>query len=184
MRVRNFREEDAPALLAVRQRASAYDGLSVPTEAENLAWLQDPQTVASENIFVITDDDDELQTWGQAGTLEGIEGMIIGYTWLHMFRAVDGYHLLCEGTVLPVERGRNAGRALLVSALNRARYLAEDFEFEAESEGLPIYFEALFPARATATSRLATKCELERAEDATVEEKGGASGVDLYRRKL
>ncbi|BCL84348.1 hypothetical protein ccbrp13_68130 [Ktedonobacteria bacterium brp13] len=184
MRVRNFREEDAPALLAVRQIANTYDGLPVPTEAENLAWLQDPQIAASENIFVITDDDDELQTWGQAGTLEGIEGLIIGYTWIHMLCEVDGYHLLCEGAVLPVERGRNAGRALLVSVLNRARYLAEDFEFEAESADVPIYFEVLFPARANAASRLATKCELKRVEDATVKERGGTSGVDLYRRVL
>jgi GNAT superfamily N-acetyltransferase len=183
MRVRNFREEDAPALLAVRQIANTYDGLPVPTEAENLAWLQDPQTAAYENIFVITDDDDELQTWGQAGTLEGIEGLIIGYTWIHLYDS-DGYHLLCEGTVLPVERGRNAGRALLVSVLNRARYLAEDFEFEAESAAIPIYFEVLFPARATTASRLATKCELTRVEDATVKERGGTSGVDLYRRML
>lgn len=184
MRVRNFREEDIPALFVVQREAREQDGLAVVTEEEQRAWLLDPQVAASENIFVLTDDDDELQTWGQAGTLEGIEGPIIGYTWVHVWHDAEGYHLRCEGAVLPAERGRSAGRALLVSALNRARFLATDFEFEAELEGEPIYFEVLLPAREQVTSQLATAYELQRVEGAVSESQGNACRWNLYRRLL
>jgi GNAT superfamily N-acetyltransferase len=116
---------------------------------------------AVSNAVVITDDDDELNPWGQAGTLDGLQGEIVGYTVVELHQDANGYHLLCKGAVHPDYRRRNAGRALIMSALNRAHTLAAEFEFEAEEAGYPIYFEALFPVRDPASARLAAKCEME-----------------------
>lgn len=179
MRVRTFREDDLPALLEVQRAAYRYDRSVIQDEATLIAWLSDVHNDARANAFVITDDDDELNTWGQAGTLEGIEGEIVGYTLLDVRHDAEGYHLRCLGTVDPAQRNRNAGRALLICALNRARYLAVDFEFTTEQEALPIYFEVMLPTRDAHTSQLAEKCELQRIERAEVEE-----GMQLYRRTL
>lgn len=176
MRIRTFRYEDIPTLMEIEQQAAQADGRMV--RADFAAWLTAPEHDALSNIFVITDDDDELNTWGQAGTLEGIEGEIIGYTLVQVHQDEAGYHLLCQGTVAPEQRRRSAGRALLICALNRARVLAEEFEFEAEEAGIPVYFEALLPVQDAASSHLAAKCELEPADLVTPE------GMRLYRGYL
>ncbi len=178
MRIRNFRLEDLPALFAIQQEAANVDQRTVMSEPAFAAWLTDPEVEAEANVFVITDDDDELNTWGQAGTLEGIEGEIVGYTVLQSGRDQEGYHLLCRGTVAPQHRHRNAGRALLICALNRARMVAAEFEFEAEQGGIPIYFEALLPVYDPAAEHLALKCEMNRVNVAAYD------GLYLYRQTL
>lgn len=176
MRIRTFHYEDIPTLLEIEQQAALADGREM--HAHFVAWLTASERDALSNVFVITDDDDELNTWSQAGTLEGIEGEIVGYTLIEVSRDEKGYHLLCQGTVHPAHRHRNAGRALLICALNRARALAEEFEFEAEQAGIPVYFEALLPIHDIASPRLAAKCELIPTNEVTSDE------MRLYRSNL
>ncbi len=179
MRIRNYRPEDLPTLVQIQQLAAHADGYDVSQSETSLEiQLINPETDARANVFVITDDDDELNTWGQAGTLDGIEGEIIGYTLLTLYQDAEAYHLVCQGAVYPQQRQRGVGRLLLVGALNRARILAADFEFEAEQESIPIYFEALLPIRATTTSRLIEKCEMQAVDEAN------QNGMQLYRREL
>ena len=179
MRIRNYRPEDLPTLMQIQQTAALTDGYTL-TQSEALieTWLTNPENDARSNAFVITDDDDELNTWGQAGTLDGIEGEVVGYTTLTLYQDQEAYHLLCQGAVYPQQRQHGAGRLLLVGALNRARILAAEFEFEAEQEGIPIYFEALLPKRATMTSRLTEKCEMQAVDELRQD------GMQLYRRDL
>ncbi len=179
MRIRNFRREDIPALVQIQQEAARADGDAVMSEQDFIAWLMEPEIDALANAFVITDDDDELNTWGQAGTLEGIEGEIVGYTVVQMRQEQDAYHFLCQGTVQPARRLRNAGRALLICALNRARMIAAEFEFEAEQQGLPIYFEALLPIHDPAAARLAARCKMQPVESAMPH-----AALQLYRCEL
>ena len=178
MRIRNYRPEDLPTLVQIQQSAAQVDSNASHLETSIGQQLTNPETDARSNVFVITDDDDELNTWGQAGTLDGIEGEIVGYTLLTLYQDADAYHFVCHGAVQPEQRQRGAGRLLLVGALNRARILAADFEFEAEQAGIPVYFEALFPMRNTTTSRLIEKCEMRAVE----QEK--QNGLQLYRRDL
>jgi GNAT superfamily N-acetyltransferase len=178
MRIRNFRQENIPALVHLEQIAVQADGRAVKSEADFEAWLTDPELDALSNIFVITDDDDELNPWGQAGTLDGIEGEVVGYTSVQLRQDGHAYHLLCQGTVHPHYRRQNGGRVLLIGAMNRARIIAAEFEFEAEQEGLPVYFEALLPVNDPASARLAAKCEMEPTEEAAPD------GLRLYRREL
>jgi GNAT superfamily N-acetyltransferase len=178
VRIRNYRQEDLPTLLHIERLAREADGRELWREADFVSWLADPLVDAFANAFVITDDDDELNTWGQAGTLEGIEGEIVGYTVVSLLQEPQGYHLRCQGAVHPQFRGQHAGRALLICALNRARMIAAEFEFEAERDDLPIYFEALFPAKDPTTAYLAAKCDMELI-DSTV-----APGLCLYRGEL
>lgn len=179
MRIRNYRPEDLPTLIQIQQLAAQVDGFeSKQSEPPLEKKLTNPEIDARSNVFVITDDDDELNTWGQAGTLDGIEGEIVGYTMLTLYQDADAYHFLCQGAVQPQQRQRGAGRLLLVGALNRARIQAADFEFEAEQEGIPVYFEVLLPIRNTATSRLTDKCEMQAVD----QEKH--YGMQLYRREL
>ncbi len=179
MRIRNYRPEDLPTLVQIQQSAALVDGYaSMQPETSIERQLTDPEIDARSNVFVITDDDDELNTWGQAGTLDGIEGELVGYTLLTLYQDTDAYHLVCQGAVQPQQRQRGAGRLLLVGALNRARILAADFEFEAEQDGIPVYFEALLPIRNTTTSRLTEKCEMQAVDN----EK--QNGMQLYRREL
>lgn len=178
MRIRNFRPEDILTLAHIQQAAAQVDRSREMSEEELTVWLLEDSVDALSNIFVITDDDDELNTWGQAGTLEGIEGEIVGYTLVQSYRDGQGYHLRSQGAVHPQHRRRNAGRALLICSLNRARLMATEFEFEAEQEGLPIYFEACLPINDPASHRLAAKCEMLPTNDATLE------GMRLYRRDL
>ena len=179
MRIRNYRPEDLLTLVQIQQltaHVDSYDATQPETSIEKK--LTDPDVDARSNVFVITDDDDELNTWGQAGTLDGIEGEIVGYTMLSLYQNAEAYHFICQGAVYPQQRQRGAGRLLLVGALNRARILAADFEFAAEQEGIPIYFAALLPIRDTTTSRLTEKCEMH------VVDQEKQNGMQLYRREL
>ena len=176
MRIRNVRQVDIPRLVELQQLAIETDGLEAMNISDFEAWLTSPDL--EHNIFVITDDDDELNLWGQAETLEGIEGEVVGFTTLSLHQDGQAYHFLCQGTVHPQYRRRNAGRALLICALNRARILSIEFEFEAEQEGRPIYLEALLPIRDPASGNLAVKCEMQPAAEPA------PAGMQLYRREL
>lgn len=178
MRIRYFRPGDISTVSTIQQVAARADRVPVRSEEAFTDWFLDAERDALANAFVMTDDDDELLTWGQGGTLEGIEGEIVGYTIVECMQDADGYHLRCQGAVHPEHRRRGAGRALLVGALNRARLLASDFEFEAEAEGIPIYFEALLPGADSASPRLAMKCDLEAVDQLIID------GLQLYRMKL
>jgi ribosomal protein S18 acetylase RimI-like enzyme len=176
MRIRNYRLEYLPSIVQIQQAAAKEEGTVVRSEADIANWLQELE--AEVNAFVVTDDDDELNPWGQAGTLDGLEGEVAGYTVVQLRRDQSGYHFLCQGAVHPQHRRQNAGRTLLVGALNRARLLASDFEFEAEQEGVAIYFEVIFPTADPGAARLAAKCEMQPTDEAMVE------GTRLYRREL
>ena len=177
MRIRNYREVDIPTLYQIQELAAETDGVEAKNMGEFEAWLTAHHLEAEDNVFVITDDD-ESNEWGQAGTLEGVEGEIVGYTVLELHQDAQAFHFLCQGAVHPQHRGRNAGWALLICALNRARIWAAEFEFEAEQEGRTIYFEALFPVRDPGSARLATRCEMQPTDEVVVE------GMRLYRREL
>lgn len=177
MRIHPYRARDLMTLLQLQQFASKIDGNHESiTELE--AWLDNPDMDAEANTFVITDDDDELNQWGQAGTLDGVDGEIVGYTTLRFSQDEQGYHFLCRGSVHPEFRRQNAGRLLLVGARNRARLLASEFEFEAEQEGIPIYFEALLPVLDAASPRLAEKFEMQSVEGVIQD------GMQLYRATI
>jgi ribosomal protein S18 acetylase RimI-like enzyme len=178
VRIRNYRQEDLSVLLQIEQVARVADRREPLNESTFVSWLNDPGVDALNNAFVITDDDDELHTWGQAGTLEGVEGEIVGYTVVSLQREPQSYHLCCQGAVHPLYRRLHAGRALLICALNRARVIAAEFEFEAERGGLPVYFEALLPADEPAAAALAAKCGMQQADSA------GIAGLRLYRSEL
>jgi GNAT superfamily N-acetyltransferase len=178
MRIRNFRQIDLPELIEIQQRAARVDGIDMHTLPDLSERFMAPETQAEHTVFVITDDDDDLNTWGQGETLEGIEGEIVGYTLLQFHQDAQGYHFLCQGTVHPDYRRMNAGRALLISALNWVRIWSADIEFEAEQEGRPIYFEALLPLNDPASPNLAAKCDMQAAEEPAT------NGMKLYRREL
>src|SRR5260370_31034059 len=123
MRIRNYRQGDIPTLAHIQQLASAADAREPISTTDFETWLTQPELEAETNVFVITDDD-ESNEWGQGGTLEGVEGEIIGYTVLQLRYSRHAYHFLCEGAVHPAHRQRGAGRALLICALNRVRTLS------------------------------------------------------------
>ncbi len=177
MRIRIFRQGDLPTIVQIQQRAATVDGTETMSAAEIEEWLAEPELEAEANVFIITDDD-ESNEWGQAGTLEGVEGETVGYSVLQFRRQKHEYHFLCQGAVLPEHRRRGAGRALLICALNQARMQAAEFEFEAEQEGHPIYFEALLPVQDTGSGSLAVKCEMQPTDE------GALVGMRLYRREL
>ncbi len=181
MLIRNFRWEDIPVLTDIQRLAAEVDKEEVMSEAEFKTWLTDPELDATSNVFVVTDDDDELNTWGQAETLDGMEGEMIGYTTVLLRQEPEGYHLRCLGVVHPQHRHRHAGRALLICALNRARILATEFEFEAEQEGCPVYFEAYLPVHDPTSAYLAAKCEMVPAETTN---EPVPEGMQLYRCEL
>ncbi len=178
MRIRNFRLEHITALVHIQQAAAQVDGTEAMRETDFEAWLMDPELDALSNAFVVTDDDDEVHGWGQAGTLDGVTGEVVGYTVVQLHREQGAYHFLCQGAVDPEYRRQRVGRVLLVGAMNRARVLSDEFEFEAEQEGLPIYFEALLPVRDPASAHLAAMCEMQPTDD------HAPAGMQLYRREL
>ncbi len=178
MRIRNYRQQDLPTLVQIQQEAAQADGCELQNADSIEEWLTNSEMDALSNAFVIMDDDDELNTWGQAGTLDSLEGEIVGYTTLELRQDQHAYHLLCQGAVHPQYRRQNAGRLLLVGALNRARIMGTEFEFEAEQEGTPVYFEALLPVRDPASPRLAAKCEMQPTNEDSPED------MRLYRREL
>ena len=177
MRIRNYRQGDIPALASIQQVAAEADGTEAMSATDFETWLAEPELGAASNVFVITDDD-ESNEWGQAGTLEGVEGEIVGYTVVQLRRSQHAYHFLCQGAVHPEHRRRGAGSALLICALNRAHVWATEFEFEIGEQGYPVYFEALLPLQNQASENLAERCELQPTDEPTVK------GMRLYRREL
>jgi GNAT superfamily N-acetyltransferase len=175
MRIRTYREGDIPTLVEIQQLAATADGTEAMNGADFEGWLTQPELGAESNVFVVTDDDDSNE-WGQAGTLEGVEGEIIGYTVLQLRKSQHAYHFLCEGAVYPERRRQNAGRALLICALNRARIWHA--EFEAEQVGQPVYFEALLPLRDPAAPNLAVEFGMQPTNERALE------GMRLYRCEL
>lgn len=178
MRIRNYREGDIPTLVLIQQRAAQSDHVQAMSVADFEEWLLQPELEAQFNVFLITDDDDELNDWGQGGTLEGLEGEAIGYTVLQLRRSQHAYHFLCEGAVLPEHRRRGAGQALLICALNHARIRASEIEFEAQQRGNPIYFEALLPVNDPASASLAVSCDIQPTDEPVLK------GMRLYRNEL
>ena len=178
MRIRNYRQGDILTLVHIQQLAAQADNVDSMSMADFEEWLAQPKLQTGSNIFLITDDDDDLNNWGQGDVLDGLEGEAVGYTVLQLHRNHDGYHFLCEGTVLPQHRRRGAGQALLICALNHARLRASEFEFEAQQQGFQIYFEAILPVSDPASESLAVKCEMQPTEEPVLK------GMRLYRSEL
>lgn len=178
MRIRNYREGDLLSLVQIQNAAAMADLTELITTPEFREWLSHPELDANTNVFVLTDDDDDQDQWGQAGTLEGLEGEVAGYTVLQARKSSGAYHYWCEGAVHPAHRRKHAGRALLICGLNRARIRATEIEFEAEAEGLPIYFEALLPLRNPASEVLAARCGMQQVDEPVLK------GQQLYRLEL
>src|SRR5437763_1282359 len=178
MRIRNYRQGDILTLVSIQQLAAQADNVDSMSMSDFEEWLAQPELQAGSNIFLITDDDDDLNNWGQGDVLDGLEGEVVGYTVLQLRRSQHAFHFLCEGTVLPQHRRRSAGQSLLICALNHARIRASEFEFEAQQEGYPIYFEALLPIRDTGSAGLAMKCGMEPTDERALE------GMRLYRYQL
>lgn len=178
MRIRRYRPGDISTLVHIQQLAAQADGVEPMSTEDFEAWLAQPELYADANVFLITDDDDTLNEWGQAGTLDGLEGEAVGYTLLQLHRSQHAYHFLCEGAVLPQHRGRGAGQALLICALNHARLRAFEIESEAQQQGHPIYFEALLPVNDPASESLAVACEMSPVDEPVLR------GMRLYRGEL
>ncbi|HEY1349967.1 MAG TPA: GNAT family N-acetyltransferase [Ktedonobacteraceae bacterium] len=178
MRIRTYRPGDAPILFSMQQTAARFDGL-VPLPAAAFAQiLERAIRRAGYNVFLLTDDDDELNTWGQGETLEGLEGEVIGYAILHVLQDQRAYRIFCCGTVVPEHRQRGAGHALVLCALNHARMQALDLLPRARQEGLAVYFEIAFPAGDASAERLAQMFELEQVPGEH------EPGLVLYRTEL
>jgi len=178
MRIRNYRQGDLPTLVLIQQLAAQTDGIEPMSTVDFEEWLAQPELEAGSNIFLITDDDDELNSWGQGDVLDGLEGEAVGYTVLQLRRSLHAYHFLCVGAVLPQHRRRGAGQALLICALNHARIRASEFEFEAQQQGFPVYFEALLPVNDPASESLATQFEMQPMDEPVLK------GMRLYRGEL
>ena len=162
MRIRTYRSGDIPILLHVQHLAAAHDGLALMSEADFASLLERSITRRGYNVFLLTDDDDELNTWGQGESLEGVEGEVIGYTILEYSRDENAYHFYCHGTILPEQRSRGAGHGLILCALNHARLQSLDFVNQARQQGTPIYFEVPLPDQDAGVPRLAWDFELEK----------------------
>lgn len=178
MRIRNYREGDISTLVHIQRLAAQADHVDGMSEADFEQWLAQPELEARFNVFLITDDDDDLNSWGQGDTLDGLEGEVVGYTVLQLHRNQHAYHFLCEGAVLPQQRHRGAGQALLICALNHARMRASELEFEAQQQGFPIYFEALLPVDDPASESLAVQYDMQPTDEPVLR------GMRLYRSEL
>lgn len=179
MRIRNYRQGDIPTLVHIQQVSAQADGVELMSASDFEEWLEQPELDAPMNVFKITDDaEDDPDEWGQAGTLDGLEGEVVGYTVLQLRRSQHAYHFLCEGAVLPQHRRRGAGQALLICALNHARMRASEFEFEAQQEGFPMYFEALLPVHDPGSEGLAAKFDMKPTGEPVLK------GMRLYRAEL
>jgi hypothetical protein len=178
MRIRTYRSGDIPILQHVQHTAALVDGLDTLSEVDLAELVERSLTRRGYNVFLLTDDDDELNTWGQGESLEGVEGEVIGYTILQLSSSEDAYHFRCHGTVLPAHRSQGAGHGLILCALNHARLQALDFVAQARQRGVPIYFEVPLPARDGGARRLADDFELE--ESGTLAE----GRLQLYRGEL
>ncbi len=171
MRIRRYRLGDIPTLAHIQQAAARVDGVTPLSEADFEEWFAQPELQAESNVFLITDDD-ELNEWGQAGTLDGLEGEVAGYIILQLRRSQHAYHFLCEGAVLPKYRRQGVGQALLISALNQARIRV----FELDDRH--VYFEALLPESDAASESLAAKFEMLSVDESVVQ------GMRLYRGEV
>jgi GNAT superfamily N-acetyltransferase len=178
MRIRRYRSGDIPTLAHIQQQAAQVDGVTPLSEADFEQWLAQPELEAATNVFLVTDDDDDLNEWGPAGTLDGLEGEAVAYTILQLRHSHHAYHFLCEGAVLPMHRRRGAGYALLMSALNNTRIRLFEFAYEARQQGQPVYFEALLPERDPASESLAAQFEMQLVDEQTV------VGMRLFRGEL
>lgn len=178
MRIRTYRRGDIPTLAHIQQTAARFDGLEAISESDLEQMLAQSMRRSGYNIFLITDDDDELNTWGQGETLEGLEGEVVGYTILQLDKNLHAYHIRSFGAVLPEHRQRGAGHALLLCALNHARMQSINFVAEARQQGLPIYFEVELPEHDPTTEPLARMFELEETTEAA------QKGMRLYHTEL
>jgi GNAT superfamily N-acetyltransferase len=178
MRIRTYRLGDIPTLVQIQQKVARVDGLEAMSEMELKQLLAQPEMRTGYYAFLITDDDDELNTWGQGETLEGVEGEVVGYAILQLRRDRQAYHFYSHGAVLPEHRQRGAGHALLLCALNHARMKSIDIMAEARQRGMPIYFEVVLPVKDPTTERLVNMFELEEADEVL------QPGLRLYRTEL
>jgi ribosomal protein S18 acetylase RimI-like enzyme len=178
MRIRNYRQGDIQTLVHIQQLAAQADKVDSMSIADFEEWLTQPELQAASNIFLITDDNDDLNNWGQGDVLDGLEGEVVGFSVLQFRQSHHAYHFLCEGAVLPQYRKRGAGQALMICALNHARLLASEIEFEAQQKAFPIYFEALLPAKDPASESLAAKFDMQSADEPVLK------GMHLYRSEL
>lgn len=161
MRIRTYRAGDIAILVHVQHLAAAFDGLELLHEADFAHLLEQSITRRGYNVFLLTDDDDELNTWGQGESLDGVEGEVVGYTILQLSQDEHAYRFRCHGTVLPEYRSLGAGHGLILCALNHARLQSLDFVAHARQYKIPIYFEVPLPARDGAAERLARDFELD-----------------------
>lgn len=162
MRIRTYRPGDIPILAHVQQAAAAFDGLEPMSEADFVQLLDRSITRSGYNVFLLTDDDDELNTWGQGDTLDGLQGEVVGYTILQLHKSERAYSFRCHGTVLPEQRGRGGGHGLILCALNHARMQSIDFIAEARQRDIPVYFKVPLLAGDAASECLARDLELEK----------------------
>ncbi len=178
MRIRNYRQGDIPTLVHIQQLAAQADNVDSISIDDFEEWLTQPELQAGSNIFLITDDDDDLNNWGQGDVLDGLEGEVVGYTVLQLRRSHHAYHFLSEGAVIPQHRRRGVGQALLICALNHARLRASEFEYEAQQQAFPIYFEVLLPIADPASESLAARFDMFATDESTLK------GMQLYRCEL
>lgn len=178
MRIRTYRPGDIPALVQVQQSAARVDGLEVMDEAAFAQLVAQAASRYSDNIFLITDDDDEMNVWGQGETLEGIEGEVVGYTILYGYKDQRAYHFRSTGTVLPEYRQQGVGHALLLCAINHARIQALDISTDAHQQGLPMLFEVELPASDPVAEHLASAFELEPSDEKA------QPGLHVYQTEL
>src|SRR5258708_8615323 len=101
MRIRNYRQGDIPTLVHIQRLAAQNDKVDTITEVDFEEWLAQPELEGESNVFLITDDHDDLNDWGQGGTLDGLEGEVVDYTVLQLRRSPHTYHFLSQYTVLP-----------------------------------------------------------------------------------
>lgn len=178
MRIRIYRPGDIPTLVSIQQQAARVDGLEELDELGFRQLLAQPEMRNSYYAFLITDDDDELNTWGQGETLEGLEGEVVGYTILQFREDPQAYYFHSYGSVLPEHRQRGAGHALLLCAMNHARMKAIDVMAEARRRGVPIYFQVLLPENDPTTPHLVNMFELDKTAELA------PTGLRLYRTEL
>ena len=162
MRIRSYRPGDIPILVHIQQAAATFDGLEPMSEADLARLLERSITRGGYNVFLLADDDDELNTWGQGDTLDGLQGEVVGYTILQLCKGERAYRFRCHGAVLPEHRGRGGGHGLILCALNHARMQSIDFIAEARQHDIPVYFEVPLLTGDVASECLARDLELEK----------------------
>lgn len=165
-----------PTLVHLQQLAAQTDHTEIMSSTDFEQWFATPELKAEHNVFVATDDD-ESNRWGQAETLEGIEGEVVGYTVVQLRQNAQAAHFLCVGTVHPQHRQRGIGLALLICALNRARFRAVGLMFAGKKEPMA-YFEAALPLHDSHAEHLAAKCDLIPTDEEIL------PGMRLYRSEL